>query len=98
MLSFDYIFGSSRSSWIFYLVLVDCYRLLWVVVSRCGFISFSFFFFFLICVVVGSCKLFLDCFGLLWILYGLMWVLVGRSGPFLDRCGSFLVLVSKVKL
>ena len=68
---FGVSFDSSRSSQIFSLLVVNCCRLFWVVVSRCGFA------FLLLSVVVGRCEPF----------FGLFWVVVGYCGFYLDRCG-----------
>ena len=57
LVTLDYIFGSSRPSRIFNLVVVNCCILFWVVVSLFG----------LSCAKAGRCGFFSDLCGLLWV-------------------------------
>ena len=77
VVTLDYFFSSSKLSRDFALTLVDCWRLLWVVVSCCEFFC-------------GNC---FGSFGIVVGFTWIVVVVLGCCGDFLDRCGSWWTVV-----
>ena len=108
VLTFNYIFCSSRSSRILSFVVMKMLWFFWVIVSRCDF----FLWIFVGC--SGRFWTFFDRFGPLWAAVGLFLIVVGHCGllwivrdffyhcgllwVIVDCCNSFVVLIRRTFL